>query len=73
MATNKKRINITLSKDLERGVLLLAKRDQVPSATKASELVRLALEIEEDVVWDSIASSRDSSQTASISHKNAWA
>jgi len=73
MATIKKRINITLPKTAELAIAELAKRDQVPEATKAGELLRLALEIEEDQVLDSIASKRDKEGAKFVSHKNAWA
>jgi len=73
MATTKKRINITLPKDAERAIAKLAKRDQVPEATKAGELLRLALEIEEDQVLDLMANTRDKNGAKYVSHKKAWA
>lgn len=51
----------------------LAKRDEVPQATKAAELIRLALEVEEDQVFDLIASKRDTGKVKFVSHKKAWA
>jgi predicted nucleic acid-binding protein len=73
MSTTKKRINISLSNELEKTIEKLAKRDEVPEATKASDLLRLAVEIEEDAVWDSIAKSRDTKDAKFLSHKKAWA
>ncbi len=58
MATTKTRINVSLSVEVEQALKALAKRDQVPSATKAAELLRLALEIEEDYVFSAIADDR---------------
>ena len=58
MATTKTRINVSLSVEVEQALKALAKRDQVPSATKAAELLRLALEIEEDYVFSTIADDR---------------
>ena len=52
---------------------MLAKRDEVPQATKAAELIRLALETEEDQVFDLIASKRDTEKVKFVSHKKAWA
>ncbi len=52
---------------------MIAKRDQVPEATKAAELLRTALEIEEDEVLGEIASKRDIKKAKFISHKKAWA
>ena len=72
MATNKKRVNITLSPELERAISRVALRDKVPQATKAAELLRLALEIEEDEVWDALASSRDARGARYVSHQKAW-
>lgn len=72
MATTKTRINVSLSSDVEKALIAVAKRDQVPHATKAGELLRLALEIEEDLALDRIATERDSRQTKFVSHKAAW-
>jgi hypothetical protein len=73
MPTTKKRINISLSRDLEKAIETLAKRDNIPEATKAVNLLRVALEIEEDQVWDELASARDKKSVKFTSHKKAWA
>ncbi|MGD0328303.1 MAG: toxin-antitoxin system, antitoxin component [Minisyncoccia bacterium] len=72
MATTKKRINISVSKDLDDLLGKLAKRDQVPQATKAEHLLRIALEIEEDQVLDEIARKRDVGKTSFLPHSLAW-
>jgi len=72
MPTTKKRINISISKELDNALIKLAKRDQVPQATKAEHLLRFALEIEEDNILNTIAEGRDSSSTKFVSHKVAW-
>lgn len=72
MATTKTRMNVSLSPEVEQSLIALAKRDQVPHATKAAELLRLALEIEEDRVLDGIAKERDLGRTKFISHKMVW-
>jgi len=72
MATNKKRINISLSKDLEEALTILAKNDNVPIATEAVRLIELAIEIEEDRILDEIASKRDTKDAKFISHEEAW-
>ena len=51
----------------------LAKRDNIPQATKAVYLLGIALEIEEDMVLDKIAGARDSKNARFLSHKQAWA
>ncbi len=73
MATSKKRINISISKDIDVALGRLAKRDQVPQATKAEHLLRLALELEEDQVLNEIARKRESvKSTVFVSHASAW-
>ena len=72
MTTIKKRINITLAPEIEAAISEAALRDKVPQATKAAELLRLALEFEEDVVLDKLAAMRDAKKARYISHKNAW-
>ena len=50
----------------------IAHRDRIPQATKAARLLEIALEIEEDNVWDTIAQKRDIKNSRYLSHKNAW-
>ena len=73
MATTKKRINVSISRDVEQALARLAKRDELPQATKAGELIRLALELEEDQVLEQIAGKRDKERASFVSHKKAWA
>lgn len=73
MTTVKKRINLSIGSDIEKMLGMLAKRDRVPQATKATELLRLALEIEEDQVWASVAEKRDKKGAHFVSHEKAWA
>lgn len=72
MATTKKRINISLSGDVEKTLTYLAKRDRIPEATKAGELLRVALEIEEDQVLDAMASGRYKKNKKMLSHSEVW-
>ena len=73
MTTIKKRINISLSPNLNKMLFRVAKRDNVPQATKAIHLLEIALEIEEDFILDKIASDRDTKKTRFLSHKQSWA
>ena len=73
MSTTKKRINISIPKTVEQVLSLVAARDQVPQATKAVHLLQLALELEEDTIWDQVASTRDTKKARFVSHKQAWA
>ena len=72
MVTTKKRINISVSDAVEKAVATLAKRDQVPEATKAAELLQLALEIEEDTYFDEVIRERLASKGTAVTHEVAW-
>ena len=72
MATTKKRVNISLSPEMEKVLTRLAKRDSVPEATKVVELLHTALEIEEDVAFGKLAEERFKSMGKTISHKEVW-
>ncbi|OGI66608.1 hypothetical protein A3H53_02465 [Candidatus Nomurabacteria bacterium RIFCSPLOWO2_02_FULL_40_10] len=73
MATIKKRINISLPSSLDIMLSRIAKRDNIPQATKAVYLLGIALEIEEDMVLEKIASGRDTKNARFLSHRQAWA
>ena len=50
-----------------------AKRDGVPTASKAAELLRLALELEEDLALSAIADERLTGKKIKwLSHKQVW-
>lgn len=72
MPTTKPRINVSLPDEIREALTKLARRDNIPEATKAARLLEIALELEEDVVWDEIASKRDRKNARLILHKNAW-
>jgi len=72
MPTIKKRINISLPRDIDQALLKLAKRDHMPQATKAVRLIETALKLEEDQVWDTIAVKRDKKSARFVSHTKAW-
>jgi hypothetical protein len=73
MPTEKRRLNISLTKEIDQALTQIAQRDNVAQATKAIELLKKGLEIEEDTIWDSIANTRDSKNAKFVSHKKAWA
>ena len=58
MATVKTRINISVSRQTRDTIKALAKRDQMPVATKTADLVEEALELEEDRMLSAIAEER---------------
>jgi len=68
MSTAKSRLNISLPDDTKKALLSIAKRDQMPAATKAVRLMEIGMEIEEDDVWDKIAANRDRKGTAFHPH-----
>jgi predicted DNA-binding protein len=73
MATTKKRVNISLSKELEQQVTALAKRDSVPTATKITELLRQSVELEEDRLLSVVVDKRRQNSTGKrLSHKEVW-
>ena len=71
MPTTKARINVTLSPEVERVLSRVAARDAIPVATKVANLIRLALEIEEDEAWDMLARRRDTIKSRFVSHRRA--
>ncbi len=72
MATVKKRIEISISGEMDQLIAALARRDKVSQATKAERLIRMALETEEDRVFSKIADARDVPGVKYLSHKEAW-
>ena len=72
MIKTKKRINISVSEEVNRELVKLAERDQVPVASKALELIRKAIQIEEDEVLDWLAQQRDIKGAKYLSHEQAW-
>lgn len=72
MATTKRRLNISLSKDVEGMVATLAKRDGVPEATKVSELLRTSLALEEDRALSLRAEARLGERGAKLTHAEVW-
>ena len=73
MTTTKHRINITADKDVEKALIRSAKRDGIPTASKAANLLRIALELEEDLAWAELADQRLSEKNIKwVSHKMAW-
>lgn len=72
MPTLKKRINITLSDDLIEALTALAKKEDLPVATKAKELLKEILEMYEDEVWNELLSKRSKQTKKYVSHDKAW-
>ena len=73
MLATKTRINISIPRHARRALERLARRDEMPEATKAAQLIQHALECEEDGVWDAVARMRDRRGAKFVSHDRAWA
>ncbi|MDO8581873.1 MAG: hypothetical protein Q7S16_03280 [bacterium] len=73
MPTLKRRLNISLSATMDAALTHLAKRDDMPTATKAVDLLRIAFEVEEDELWDQLARGRDTKKASFVPHHKAWA
>jgi hypothetical protein len=72
MATAKSRINISVADEVKQALAQLAKRDQMPAATKAEHLLEIGLELEEDQAWDRIAAQRDKDNARFLPHSQAF-
>lgn len=72
MPTTKKRINISVSRELDDALLKLARRDRVPQATKAEEMIRLGIELEEDILLGRVAGERLRTAKKFLSHAEVW-
>lgn len=72
MPTLKKRLNLTLPAEIDLAITKLAKRDALSQSSKALSLIELALEIEEDRIWNQIAAARDKQKVRYVSHTKAW-
>lgn len=72
MPTTKARINISVPDEVREMLHRIAKRDRVPEATKAARLLEIALELEEDQVWNDLALARDKRRVRFVPHGRAW-
>lgn len=72
MATTKRRLNITLSPEVESLITLVAKRDRVPEATKISQLLLSSLALEEDRALSLLAEQRMKEKGQKLSHADVW-
>ncbi|MDO8569290.1 MAG: hypothetical protein Q7R89_00685 [bacterium] len=70
MPTIKKRLNITLSEEMDKDIQALAHRDNVPKATITAKLIREALELQEDLRLGHIAEQRSSDGSEYILNKD---
>ena len=74
MPTKNPRINVVLEKPLYNNVERLAERDGVSLSLKVRDLVKEALEIEEDIGLAQLAETREKTFTRkkSLKHDEVW-
>jgi hypothetical protein len=69
----KNRINVSFSAEETRALLRISKRDELPVATKVAQLVRFALELEEDKYFSKLSDERLEHNTKpNVTHAEAW-
>lgn len=74
MPSQNPRINVVLDTSLYRNVQLLAERDKVSLSTKVRDLIKEALEIQEDIALSSFAEEREKSwnESDALGHNDVW-
>lgn len=74
MPTGHPRINVVLEKPLYDSIFRLAKKDGVSLSLKARDLIREALELEEDIYWAEAASKRAKTfdRRKALTHQQVW-
>lgn len=74
MPTSHPRINVVLEEPLYRSVSRLAKRDGISLSLKVRDLIRGAMELEEDAYWAKVAEARSKSfdPKKALSHREVW-
>ena len=74
MPTKNPRINVVLNDLLYQNVRLLAEKDNVSLSAKVRDLLKEALEIQEDIALSGFAEKREKSwnDSMALSHDNVW-
>ena len=74
MPTKNPRINVVLEKPLYNSIERLAKREGISLSLKVRDLVKEALEMEEDIALSRFASEREKTfrKTKAVNHDEAW-
>ena len=74
MPSKNPRINVVLDTHLFKNVRFLAEKDGVSLSTKVRDLLKEAMEIQEDIVLSSFAEARESSyeEQSAFTHENTW-
>lgn len=74
MPTKNPRINVVLEKPIYRSVRHLAEKEGVSLSLKARDLIKEALELEEDIALSLFAGKRERSfsKTKALKHSEVW-
>lgn len=74
MPAKNPRINVVIERPLYEAVARLAKKDGISLSLKMRDLVKEALEMEEDVALSAFAEGRDKTfrKAKAIKHENVW-
>ena len=74
MPARNPRINVLLNEQVYQEVRFLAKKEGVSISNKASDLIKVALEIEEDLILADFADNREKTldDMPTLSHDNVW-
>lgn len=74
MPTKNPRVNVVLEKPLYRWIEHLAKRDGISLSLKVRDLVKEALEIEEDMALSTLAEERERTfrRSTALKHDEVW-
>jgi len=74
MPAQNPRINVVLDVFLYKNVRLLAEKDNVSLSSKVRDLIREALEIQEDIALSAFAEKREKSwnDSRALSHNDVW-
>jgi len=75
MPSQNPRINVVLDNFLYQNVRLLAERDDVSLSAKVRDLLKEALEIQEDIALSAFAEKRERSwnDSKALTHDDVWA
>lgn len=74
MPTQHPRLNIVIEEPLYRSLSKLARRDGVSLSLKARDLIREAMDLQEDLFWEGKAGARAKtfSVRTALSHRDVW-
>ena len=74
MPTQNPRINVVLNNLLYQDIRLLAEKDNVSLSTKVRDLLKEALEIQEDIALSGFAEKREESwnNSKALTHDDVW-